>query len=176
VKKTMKLALSLTLSLSLTAPVVLAPAHVDAAASKKAASQKQQYYTKADKAYIQHHSATLYKLRTQTEDLLKFFLQADKYKEDEFVKIVENKMDVWEKTVEQATSYRPQDIPPKFKKAHSLFMAAVNANIDSLAAFSENEDEDPVVSIKKFEKQHKIFKQKADAFDQEIKRLNKIYK
>jgi aspartate carbamoyltransferase catalytic subunit len=171
----MKLALSLTLSLSLTAPVVLAPAHVDAAASKKSASQKQQYYTKADKAYIQHHSAILYKLRIQTEDLLKFFSEADKYNEEEFLKIVENKMDTWEKTIHQALKYRPQDIPAKFNKAHSLFVAAVDANIESFSPF-ENENEDPEVSIKKSEQKSKTFKQKAYAFDQEIKRLNKIYK
>ncbi|MED0675433.1 hypothetical protein ABEV55_03520 [Aneurinibacillus thermoaerophilus] len=173
-KKTLKLALSLTLSLSLTAPVALAPSHVGAA-PKKSTNQKQQYYTKADKSYIQHHSAVLYKLRTQTEDLLKFFFEVDKYDEEQFVKIVENKIDAWEKTMHQALKYRPQDVPAKFNKAHSLFVAAIEANIESFSPF-ENEDEDPEVTIKKMEQKHEIFKQKAYAFDQEIKRLNKIYK
>lgn len=166
----MKFALSLALSLSFTVPAVLTPAYVNAA------SQKQQAYTKADRAYIKYHSDTLYKIRVQTDDLLKVFQEADKYNEDEFMKIVENKTNAWSKTMEQATNYRPQDIPPKFKKAHSLFIAAVKANLDSMGAFSEDEDVEPEVFIQNFEKKHKIFKQKADAFDQEIKRLNKIYK
>jgi hypothetical protein len=177
--KITKVAVSCLLTLAVSAPIVTAPKPIEAAAKKSTVKQS---YTPAERAYIKHQSNVLYKLRIQTEDFINFMEQADKYEDEEFAAIVMSKLDGWNETLKQAAKYRPQDVPGKFKKVQSLFVQATNYNTSAYqiihSAFlgdKELSDAEMDSKMEKFVKQHFSFIGKASTFDQEIKRLNKLY-
>ncbi|MFT9848382.1 hypothetical protein [Aneurinibacillus sp. REN35] len=185
-KSIIKAGLSCALALTVAAPALMMPTAVEAATKAVAAAPKKTY-TPAERAYMKYQSNILYKLRTQTEDMMDFMDQADEYEDDEkFTLLLSSKMDAWEQTLKEAKKYRPQDAPAKFKKAQALFAQAVASNTQTYQlvnnmlqkAMSNQEMSDKEWDIwgEKFVKQYVAFKTKAAAFNEEINKLNKIYK
>ncbi|MED4727687.1 hypothetical protein P9597_05920 [Aneurinibacillus migulanus] len=182
-RKVAKIGLSCLLALTVAAPVVAIPGAIEAA-PKKATAKKS--YTTAERAYIKYQSDTLYKLRTQTEDLIKLLEKYDEYENkdaEKFVVLFINKVEAWDKTLKQTEKYRPQDVSGTLKKAHSFFTEARKHNLAAYQLLSntilgEEDLSDAQVDkeMDKFFKEYALFKGKAGSFNEEINRLNKIYK
>lgn len=178
-RKVAKVGLSCLLALTVAAPVVAIPGAIEAA-PKKATTKKS--YTAAERAYIKYQSETLYKLRTQTEDLMDFIEKVDEYEEEKFAMLFINKLDAWDKTLKQTTKYRPQDVPGTLKKAHGFFTEARKHNLTAYQLInktfmSEEDLSDAQIEkeTEKFLKEYVLFKGKAASFNEEINRLNKSY-
>lgn len=184
-KKIIKAGLSCTLALTVAAPALMMPVAAEAATTAIAAAPKKTY-TPAERAYMKYQSNILYKLRTQIDGMMDFMDQADEYEDEKFLLLLSNKMHVWEQTLKEAKKYRPQDTPAKFKKAQALFAQAVASNTQTYQlvnnmlqkAMSNQEPSDKEWDNwgENFAKQYVVFKTKASAFNEEINKLNKIYK
>lgn len=184
-KKIGKAGLSCILALTVAAPVLLVPAAAKAAPAVIAAAQKKSY-TAAERAYMKYQSNVLYKLRTQTEDIMKLMDQADQYEDEKFMLLLDGKMHAWEQSLKEAQKYRPQDAPAKFKKAQGFFSQAVTYSTKSCQLVKdlvqkgmngqEPTEKELNVWAENFVGQYVAFKTKSAAFDEEIKKLNKIYR
>ncbi|WCN39532.1 hypothetical protein [Aneurinibacillus uraniidurans] len=180
-KKIVKTTLACLLALTVSAPVALLPAQAEAATKKAAA--KKAAYTTAERTYIKYQSDILYKLRTQSSDIVQFALKADQYenKEEEFYTIMVNKLTAWEKTYKQASKYQPKDVPAKLKQAHASYTQAVQQQGIAIQSMKKTLLEDTLTDeqmdtyAEKFFTATDAFGKPAAAFDAEIKRLNKIY-
>lgn len=179
-RKVAKIGLSCLLALTVAAPVVAIPGAIEAA-PKKATAKKS--YTTAERAYIKYQSDTLYKLRTQTEEIMNLMDKADDYEDEAFLILITNKLDAWNKTLKQATKYRPQDVPGTLQKAQGFFSAAQKHNLvtyqllNNVVQNAETiSDEKLEKDMEKFVREYISFKAKAGSFNEEINRLNKIYK